>query len=561
MVGSPSLKAKSSFELETTPTNSCCCRVEDCESSVTMRIRCRRVHLLATIPLLIAASILLNVTLIRRHYNNVGELANDLQTGGLSGRGGPSPTDADGSSSISQNKRRQARRRKSNSDTVKTRGQRLGEIVKPRAESLQPNATFSACLLIKDDNEILNEWLAYHYYELNLRHLIVAVDPLSTQSPSDILQRWRLMTNLEILEWNDSNYMPDYFINMGRPPETYMQKAEDFSTTLTEAALIEISNHRYRQRVFLAECMKKHRKLGNSWVIHIDTDEYVVASKLLRQMKPDYLDILPMDQPGSVLKLIQQAVSKTPALVSYPCISMLRVLFGSVESTPKERNKLVPSNFNSTRFETLRWRYHALPHNMTLHGNPKVILDVAAIPEKYFPDVVFSIHRPVPAFCHRNSDLTFTNFRRQPLAVNHYLGSWERYSARQDKRRGRAVYDAKANQQRGKDDGLRPWLQGFVREMGEVRAAKLLGKEYLASNTTDDQSQSEYVVERQVSGLVEVPPPRLSQAYKLVEKKATDDDFFDDDDVERANAAEKEPRVEHNVFLNENGDEAAQEER
>lgn len=429
-----------------------CFTIDDCESTVTMRVRCRRGQLVALFLLLIVLSLMTNASLIRKH-------SKELRKGLTGMKGGP------GAKTKKQKQQRKNKQQKKK--PVK---------VEPRAESLMPNATFSACLLIKDDNELLNEWIAYHYFVLNLRHLIVAVDPLSSQSPSSILQKWKLMTNLEILEWKDADYMPREFIKTNKPPPKYMQKQLDFDKPLNKSALVEISNHRYRQRVFLAQCMKRHRQMGNSWVIHIDTDEYIVASKLVRQMKPTYLDIRPMDEPGSVLKLIQQIVLKTPTLVSYPCISMLRVLFGSVESEEAERNKLVPSGFNASSFETLRWRYHGLPHNMSLHGNPKAILDVAAIPKDFFPEVVFSIHRPVEAYCHRNKDLTFTNFRRQPIAVNHYLGSWQRYSGRQDKRRSRSVYDAKANQRRGKDDGVRPWLIGFVRMIGQSNASKLLGK-------------------------------------------------------------------------------------
>jgi hypothetical protein len=186
-----------------------------------------------------------------------------------------------------------------------------------------------------------------------------------------------------------------------------------------------------------------------------------------------------MDQSGSVLNLLQQAVAKTSSLLNYPCISMLRVLFGSVESSPEERDSLAPEPFNSSAFETLRWRYHGLPHNQSLHGNPKVILDVAAIPERYLSDVVFSIHRPVMDICSRHVDLAFTSFRRQPIAVNHYLGSWERYSGRQDKRRSRAKYKTKANQRRGVDDGVRPWLKGFVDLLGIDLAVELLGDQYV----------------------------------------------------------------------------------
>jgi len=85
------------------------------------------------------------------------------------------------------------------------------------------------------------------------------------------------MTNLEVLEWTDASYMPPEFVQTGRPPEEYMQKPTDFDYFMSPAALLEISNHRYRQRVFLAQCMRKHRVKGNSWVIHIDTGTVLVV--------------------------------------------------------------------------------------------------------------------------------------------------------------------------------------------------------------------------------------------------------------------------------------------
>jgi hypothetical protein len=200
-------------------------------------------------------------------------------------------------------------------------------------------------------------------------------------------------------------------------------------------------------------------------------------------MKPRYVVIPPIEQPGSVLSLIQQVVEKTARNVNYPCISMLRVLFGSVESSIDEQNVGVPEQYNATAFESLRWRYHALPHHAELHGNPKVILDVQAIPANYFEDtIVFSIHRPVREYCPKHSELAFSNFRKQPIAVNHYLGSWERYSGRNDKRRSRDKYDMKATVNRGHDDGLRTWLSGFVESVGPINAAKLLGDQYLSRN-------------------------------------------------------------------------------
>lgn len=250
---------------------------------------------------------------------------------------------------------------------------------------------------------------------------------------------------------------------------------------------MQISNHRYRQRVFLNQCLLKSKLLGQTWTMHIDTDEYVIPSKLFRQINPDYVDPRPIQEPGSVLDLLQQVAEKTPNLVNYPCISMPRLLFGSVEN--KEDDGLIDSNipagFNATSFETIRWRNHAPPGNISYHGNPKVIVDVSAIDESYFTDeVVYSIHRPFK-FCKSNVLVKFTKYYEQPIATNHYLGSWERYSGRSDNRRSQDVYTKKARVNFASDNGTQMWLKGFVKSIGRDRAVELLtGKHLLVNDPT-----------------------------------------------------------------------------
>jgi hypothetical protein len=144
---------------------------------------------------------------------------------------------------------------------------------KPLAESLYPNATFSACLLIKDDNDILAEWLAYHHYTMNMRHIIVAVDPFSSESPRSILETWSNLTDLQVSEWADSDFMPLEFLQSGKAPPEYVAMENDLkstaNTTMDADSVMDISNHRYRQRVFLARCMKHLRSEGRTWVMHI----------------------------------------------------------------------------------------------------------------------------------------------------------------------------------------------------------------------------------------------------------------------------------------------------
>ena len=68
------------------------------------------------------------------------------------------------------------------------------------------------CLLIKDDNDILSEWVAYHYHVFQMRRLIVAVDPYSKTSPLGLLQPWgKNGFELNVTLWSDEDYMPAKF--------------------------------------------------------------------------------------------------------------------------------------------------------------------------------------------------------------------------------------------------------------------------------------------------------------------------------------------------------------
>ena len=67
---------------------------------------------------------------------------------------------------------------------------------------------WSACLLIKDNNIILPEWLAYHYTVLPLRRLIVAVDPTSKTDPRYIFDQYKSI-GMNVTVWTDDDYWVD----------------------------------------------------------------------------------------------------------------------------------------------------------------------------------------------------------------------------------------------------------------------------------------------------------------------------------------------------------------
>ena len=55
-----------------------------------------------------------------------------------------------------------------------------------------PGESFAGCLLTRDDNQLLVEWIAYHYHVMPLRRLIIAVDPASVTSVYPVTNRWKL---------------------------------------------------------------------------------------------------------------------------------------------------------------------------------------------------------------------------------------------------------------------------------------------------------------------------------------------------------------------------------
>jgi hypothetical protein len=57
--------------------------------------------------------------------------------------------------------------------------------------------SFAACLLLKDDNHCVVEWIDSHYQVLPLWSLVVAIDPNSVTSPLPILRQWNCPTQFK----------------------------------------------------------------------------------------------------------------------------------------------------------------------------------------------------------------------------------------------------------------------------------------------------------------------------------------------------------------------------
>jgi hypothetical protein len=374
--------------------------------------------------------------------------------------------------------------------------------------------SFSICLLLKDDNDILNEWIAYHYHAWNLRHLIVAIDPKSHTSPSALFQNWRdQFDDLQVDEWHDKNYMPDYFLQgkFDQVPSylpVFIQEnisasiwhTTDEKQTLTKDQLskdlIMINNHRFRQVTFGSHCMETLRNNntnqeegGKRWVAHIDTDEYMVINPQLRARPNAVKGVTLPSVPhgGSMMRFLEQMLIHYPKRLSRTCVMMPSLLFGAIEDDDKDppvvnNRTIIPKGWNGTKFETLRWKHHA---NWTdiANGMQKAVVDVSELSENHaiFQDHrIKSVHQPLEHPDCRRMILKpeVDAVRLFPLTINHYVGSFQRYISRQDLRRNLQIYQKKANVNGGVDrDGwMDGWLESFVNEHGVERVSHVLGE-------------------------------------------------------------------------------------
>jgi hypothetical protein len=314
--------------------------------------------------------------------------------------------------------------------------------------------SFSACMIIKDDNRILNEWFAYHYHTIGLRYVIVTVDPDSETSPLPIFDKWRKF-GMKIEVWTDQMFMPDMFfkhqyhlmpqlVKLKKNKHKWIDadKEEDPAETLKLTRTIQ--DHRFRQLVFLSNCTRELRAKNRTWMVHIDTDEYIVINPKLRQRgKFGNGGVVPLENGPSVVPRLLNEMAKTATVqVNYPCISLPRLMFGSVEDGKQSARKIPRHLFNITKFESLRWKYHASLDDNDRNKQPKVIMDVSAIPEDdpiLTEGKVFSIHRPSGALCRMQGQMDFDSVMKYPLSANHYLGTFERFGSRDDPRRNRRV--------------------------------------------------------------------------------------------------------------------------
>ena len=349
--------------------------------------------------------------------------------------------------------------------------------------------------MFKNDNHLLSEWIAYHYTILPLRHLVIGTDVDNTQDPRHVLKEWTGLP-LEVRILNASQ-----FVDPQPQPQELSQRNKVSAATVAHH---EFAN---RQKGFLRHCTQLLRRSELwtgpvTWTTYIDSDEFVTwnpwdasepaLSKLEQQQQQQQLPFVQKRK-----QLLSQSQRSRATVLEFLhehgdalfwengnrtiCYTLPRLRFGAlenhtcpVEDAPPVLPHKTTISLPQQHLGTLRFLQHAAKDDFSRNKFGKVIMDVSQLSDHVTQhQQPRNIHRPWIEYCGPAAK----PLRISLLRLNHYLGSWERYSGRsKDDRRSRDYWEQMASLQGGQacGDTTHHWLAQFVEQVGHERASAIL---------------------------------------------------------------------------------------
>lgn len=353
------------------------------------------------------------------------------------------------------------------------------------------------------DNYRLDEWLAYHYYLMKLRYVVINIDPKSRTSPRPIIDRWndaenKYNLNMTIVTMTDSEYVPNFaqhVRDLQKQEKVMNAKNDSRSNEAANYGRMKTRYHRMRQPEFYKACSHHLIEHNKSWTSYWDTDEFItfLQTTEINKVSVDVTEesIRKMEEPGYILKKLN-SIKKRVNDTGFSCEAVNRRRYCAKDLSVSEINKLmaagpiVPKGFampgssntnenqanNFRRFDTLRYNFLT----PGLDGNPKSFIDLSQQNTKGFTGE-WKVHKPMQTLCQKEAwydrgEEAKQMIRDERFILNHYLGDWPSYSFRDDARRaGLRSYDVwreRANMTKGEfTHVIWPWLAGFVDLVGK----------------------------------------------------------------------------------------------
>jgi hypothetical protein len=334
-----------------------------------------------------------------------------------------------------------------------------------------PPFTWSACMIAKDENIGLPEWLAYHMQLLPLKRFIIGLDPSGKTNPRHILKGFgEIGLDWTVLEYGD--YFREGRKDYCKRNFTHRYDRKIRSMVPVTDKLVLYKSHLWRQSVFYEKCLTMLREEKRTWTIFLDTDEFLTYNPYLPEERPSVLcvhgnrekviqclkkyhanmmgpeqgvhmrTLVPITLPNGTMVLPPSNTSRSvPATMAHflhrymqdiiawhedwklPCWGLPRRNFGAFES-----NSTQTAQKEKQVLQTLRFRLHT---QAPFNGLGKCMVDVSRYEGKF--DVA-NPHRILPAgYC---GHAPYTHSELALFRVHHYSTSLQTTLAR-----GKSVED------------------------------------------------------------------------------------------------------------------------
>jgi hypothetical protein len=179
----------------------------------------------------------------------------------------------------------------------------------------------------------------------------------------------------------------------------------------------------------------------------------------------------------SVAQLLSIFQQNNHSLYERICVGIPRLLFGPHEKEKSDEYinqemQQLPKGFEEEALMTYRYFYRA-PLGHKAGGFPKSFIDLSRFtPEDYDQLHKINPHKPVKKLCHARA--YYASLDSYAFMINHYVGSEEIWSFRNDSRRSMKTFQEYQQISTIIDQAAVGWIPGFVEKVGMKTAKALL---------------------------------------------------------------------------------------
>jgi len=246
--------------------------------------------------------------------------------------------------------------------------------------------------------------------------------------------------------------------------------------------------------------MRRLKTLDASWVLNVDTDEFLVYNYLGENEDPtQFLSKGKRYRKRVVEKRNQMfAIRQSlPALdhVSIgnflhqqevkPCVKVPALRISSHESNLSSVNRNVPDLIDARTLMTLRHRKYGKKDGVST----KCLINLQELPlDSLKQNLVRTIHNPLITVCGMHANrFVGMDYMSSALRLHHYAGTRESFGARvhDARKKYNASFSKRNVNPLGETDAVRPWIAAFVKKVGIEEAQRLLSPLSDAYKNTD----------------------------------------------------------------------------